>query len=216
MTKQEKAIRSTGWRTDFLLGFPDGLLVILFSSQLLWDKGLNVQDFYYIHFIIIAAVTALLVVTTFFANRGNADHDGGTMTPEEKQKLKKLDIADHVIDHIGTEMEEDQKKWEDMLVKEQVQEVHYHPPSAFRSAVLTGFFFIVGAFLPLLPFFINENFEAASRAGLMTGLLAMLVFAYVKSRMTKQRPIPMAIRQMLIGGAVVLGVYIISLAWNMA
>lgn len=215
MTKQDKAIRSTGWRTDFLLGFPDGILVILFSSQLLYDK-MPVQDFYYIHFVILAAVTALFIVTTFFANRGAADHEDGVLTADERQKLQKLDISEQVITHIGEEMAADQKKWEDMLVKEEVKEVAYHPPSAFRSAILTGVFFLLGGILPLFPFFLDENFENASQAGLTSGLLSLLVFAYIKARMTKQRPIPMAIRHMLIGGAVVLGVYIISTAWNLA
>ncbi|WP_295123721.1 VIT1/CCC1 transporter family protein [uncultured Chitinophaga sp.] len=213
MTKQEKAIRSTGWRTDFLMGFPDGLLVILFSTQLLCDKGLSVQDFYYIHFIIIAAVTVLLMTTAFFANRGNADHDGGLLSPEEAQKLKKLNIADHMITQIGEEMASDQKKWEEMLEKEAVKEVHYHAPSAFRSALFTGIFFILGSALPLLPFFMNENFEEAAKASLTISMLSLLVFAYLKARMTKQRPIPMAIRYVLVGGAIILGVYIMSVAW---
>lgn len=215
MTKQEKAIRSTGWRTDFMLGFPDGLLVILFTTQLLYDKGISVQDFYYVHFIIIAAVAVLLMATTLFANRGNADHDGGLMSPKEKRKLEKLDIAGHVIDHIGDEMARDQEKWEQMLEKENVKEVHYHRPSALRSTLLTGIFFLLGSILPFFPFLMNENFESAAQAGLVSGFLSLLAFAYLKARMTKQRPIPMGIRYVMVGGAIVLGVYIMSAAWNL-
>lgn len=208
MSTNSKAIRSSGWKTDMMIGFPDGVLLLLFTTQVLYPKSLTVQAFYIIHFLVIGFATLLMMIAVFRANRG--DEEDGTMSPEEKQKLEKLDIPDTTIAHIADEMQKDQQVWEKTLEEESVQLRSYGTMHALRSMIATGVFFFLGGCVVFLPYLVQEDFPAASRISLIVSLTLLLFFALLKSRITGQGSLRMALRYLLTGGAVVLVSYMIS------
>ncbi|MBO9154324.1 VIT1/CCC1 transporter family protein [Chitinophaga sp. GCM10012297] len=208
MSTNTKAIRSSGWKTDMMIGFPDGVLLLLFTTQVLYSKSLTVQAFYIIHFLVIGFATLLMMIAVFRANRG--DEEDGTMSPEEKEKLEKLDISDNTIAHIADEMQKDQQVWEKTLEEEAVELRSYGTLHALRSMIATGVFFFLGSCVVFLPYLVQEDFPAASRTSLTVSLLLLLVFALLKSKITGQGSVRMALRYLLTGGAVVLVSYMIS------
>lgn len=208
MSTNSKAIRSSGWKTDMMIGFPDGVLLLLFTTQVLYPKSLTVEAFYIIHFLVIGFATLLMMIAVFRANRG--DEEDGTMSPEEKQKLEKLDIPDTTIAHIADEMQKDQQVWEKTLEEESVQLRSYGTMHALRSMIATGVFFFLGGCVVFLPYLVQEDFPAASRISLIVSLTLLLFFALLKSRITGQGSLRMALRYLLTGGAVVLVSYMIS------
>lgn len=208
MSTNTKAIRSSGWKTDMMIGFPDGVLLLLFTTQVLYSKSLTVQAFYIIHFLVLGFATLLMMVAVFRANRG--DDDDGTMSPEEKEKLEKLDIPGTTIAHIADEMQKDQQVWEKTLEAEAVELRSYGLMHALRSMIATGLFFFIGGCVVFLPYLFNEDFSAASRISLGISLVFLLVFAWLKSRITGQRTARITMRYLLTGGAVVLVSYVLS------
>src|ERR1700754_427216 len=98
----DRAIRSTGWKTDFLIGFPDGLFLLFFTTLLIQALNVTVQQFYDLNLWVSLAGAVLVMVTAWQANRGNA-HDESTLSPKEKRKLQRLDISGETIDHIEKE-----------------------------------------------------------------------------------------------------------------
>ncbi len=210
MSNNTKAIRSSGWRTDMLIGFPDGLLLLLFTTQVLYSKELSVDSFYILHLLILGVATLLMMIAVFRANRG--DDDDGTMSPEEKAKLQNLDISRPTIEQIAVEMERDQQLWEKTLQEENVELQSFGLRHALRSALATGIFFLLGGALPFIPYLASEDFTFASEISLGLSLLALLIFAYFKSRITGQQPVRTTLRYLATGGLVMLASYLISIA----
>ncbi|MGX5819111.1 VIT1/CCC1 transporter family protein [Chitinophaga lutea] len=208
--KGEKAIRSSGWTTDMLIGFPDGLLLLLFTTQVLHGKGLTVGGFYNLHWLILGVCTLLMMIAVFRANRG--DGDEGVMTPDEEKKLKNLDISRPTIEQIAIEMERDQQLWEKTLADEKVELRSFGLRHALRSMMATGVFFLAGGLTAFFPYLANEDFTAASRTSLVLSITGLLIFAILKSRITGQGAIRVTMRYIVTGALVLLASYLISLA----
>lgn len=206
-----KAIRSSGWKTDMMIGFPDGLLLLLFSTQILYTKELTVQAFYTIHLLLLGTATLLMMIAVFRANRGE-DDDEGVMSPVEQKRLQGLDLSQDTIAHIADEMQLDQKQWEQTLQQEQVQLRSYSWLPAVRSMLATGLFFLTGGLVVFLPFLVQEDFNAAAKVSLTLSLICLLLFAFLKSRITGQRPVRLAFRYLIIGSLVVLASFLITSA----
>ncbi|SIN80255.1 VIT1/CCC1 transporter family protein [Chitinophaga niabensis] len=210
--RNKAAIRSSGWRTDLLIGFPDGLLLLLFTTQILHGKSLTVQAFYSLHILILGIATLLMMIAVFRANRGDEHDDEGRMSKEEKQRLLKLDISQGTIEHIADEMKKDQEQWENTLQEEHVQLQQFGLGHAIRSTLATGAFFLLGGLIAFVPYLAQENFTKASELSLTLCIFALLFFAYLKSRITGQHVTRMALRYVLTGGLVILASYLIAIA----
>lgn len=214
MPKQQKAIRSSGWKTDFLIGFPDGLLLLFFTTFLLHGLPVSVQQFYTLNTCIWLAGSILVMITAYQANRGDSQHDESSLSPEERQKLERLNISEPIIEDIATEMQRDAVQWEETLQSLHVQERHFSFAIAIRSALLTGLFFLIGGIVPFLPYLRDENFAVASNSSVLYVFIAMTIFSFVKSRMTSQPTMPIILRNLAYGSAVWLGAYVIILVFR--
>lgn len=213
MTTTNKAIRSSGWLTDFLIGFPDGLFLLFFSTQLLQSFPLEVQTFYNIHLGIWGIGSLLVMYSAFRANRGDSQHDEFQLSPQERLKLEKLDIAPHTISHIEQEMAKDGELWENILEKEQVKETSFSLARAIRSALATAIFFLMGGALSFGPYLANESFPAAGQTSMLLVFLGLTFFSFVKARVTSQRTLPLVVRYLTMGLGILIGVWI--LRWAM-
>lgn len=214
MPIQDKAIRSTGWKTDFLIGFPDGLYLLFFSTLLIQALDLSVQEFYNLNGWIALAGTVLVMITAWQANRGDGQHDESSLSPQEKRKLQRLDISEEMIGQIGREQEQDALLWEKTLQQEQVQLTSWRPLQALRSALVAGAFFLLGGLIAFWPYLANEQFEEAASLSISLVLLSTLIFAYLKAKMTGQHAVPVILRYLLRTGAIWLSVYIINRVVN--
>jgi len=204
-----KSIRSTGWKTDFLIGFPDGLFLLFFTTLLIQVFPVDVQQFYNLNLWISLGGALLVMATAWQANKGDG-HDEAALSPEERKKLQKLDIAEDTIEHIGKEMEQDATRWEQVLQQEKVQRVHWHPLRALRSALLTGISFLAGAFISFWPYLANENFGAAARVSAVWVIITVLIFSFIKARITSQRVAPVIFRYLLLTAGIWLAVLVVS------
>jgi VIT1/CCC1 family predicted Fe2+/Mn2+ transporter len=211
MSDQIKTIRSSGWQTDFIIGFPEGLLLLFFTTFLLHGMNITVQRFYTINTCIWLIGSLLVMITAFQANKGDTQHDVGTLSPAERQKLEDLEIGHHIIADIASEMEKDATDWENTLQEEQVQVTHFHLGRALLNAVLTGVFFLIGGILSMLPYLRSENFYEAAQNSVVFCFVLMVVFSFIKSRMTSQPAMPVILRNIGYTGAVYFGAWIMQL-----
>ncbi|SKA42912.1 VIT family protein [Chitinophaga eiseniae] len=209
MTAPHKAIRSSGWKTDFLIGFPDGLFLLFFATQVMQTFPLEVQTFYNIQLGILLAGSLLVMYSAYQANKGDAQHDSALLSDDERRKLEHLDINDHTIAHIADEMQKDAVMWETTLQQEQVEETTFSRPRAIRSALFAAFFFLLGGVLSVGPYLSNENFTAASQTSILLVFLGLTVFSFIKARVTNQRPLPIVIRYWLMGAGIWCGAWVL-------
>lgn len=211
MSTNEKAIRSTGWKTDFLIGFPDGLFLLFFATLLIQALNVSVQQFYDLIIWVSLAGAVLVVITSWQANRGDP-HDGSTLSPKERKKLHKLDITGETIEQIEQEVAQDATRWAQTLQQEKVQTVSWHPMRAIRSALVAGVCFLVGALIPSWPYFANENFSVSSRLSSLLVFLSATVFGIVKAKITGQRLWIVTFRYLLLTAGIWLAVYLVRVA----
>lgn len=209
MTTLPKAIRSTGWKTDFLIGFPDGLFVLFFCTQAMQRMNLSVQTFYTIHLSVWLGGALLVMIAVYLANRGDK-HDESLLTPRERHKLQQLDISTGMITQIESEMAKDAQLWEDILVQQQVATSTFRLAQALRSAIVSGIFFLFGGILALGPFLANENFNEASRTSMMVAFLALTCFSFLKAKMTTQRTWVVIFRYLLMAAGVLAGSWLVA------
>ena len=209
MMSSHKAIRSSGWKTDFLIGFPDGLFLLFFATQVIQVFPIEVQTFYTIHICIWLGGSVLVMFSAFQANKGDAQHDGALLSDRERGKLQRLDINAKMIAHIEQEMKKDAHSWELILEQEKVRETTFSRSRAIQSALLTGFFFLFGGIFSLGPYLSNENFTAASQTSIMLVFLGLTIFSFIKAKITAQRPLPVILRYWLVGAGIFAGAWIL-------
>ncbi|ASZ12906.1 VIT1/CCC1 transporter family protein [Chitinophaga pendula] len=202
MQTNERTIRSTGWKTDFLIGFPEGLYVLLFTTHAAQGLPLSVQTFYTLNTGIWIIGATLVGITAYSANKGDSQHDESTLSPEERKKLQKLDISDPMIGQIAAEMEKDAALWEKTLESIQVRTVEFNARKALRSALVTAASFLLGGIIPLFCYLANENFPQASRTAITSSLVAATAFGWFKAAATSQRNWTTALRYLIIAGVV--------------
>ncbi|HJT73797.1 MAG TPA: hypothetical protein VJ720_07255, partial [Chitinophaga sp.] len=143
MSGQQKAIRSSGWKTDFIIGFPEGLLLLFFTTVLIQGLPVTVQQFYTLNTVIWAGGAILVSAGAYLANRGDTQHNESRLSAAEKNKLENLDIGEGVIADIAAEMAKDAMQWEKTLQTENVVETAFSRSRAIRSAFFTGLFFLL-------------------------------------------------------------------------
>ena len=214
MSGQQKAIRSSGWKTDFIIGFPEGLLLLFFTTMLIQGLPVTVQQFYTLNTVIWVGGAVLVGVGAYLANRGDTQHNESSLSAAEKSKLENLDIGERVIADIAAEMEKDAVQWEKTLQTENVVETAFSRSRAVLSAFFTGLFFLLGGMLPLLPYLRDENFSVAAKSSIVVAFLAMTGFSFLKARMTSQPVIPVILRNLFYIGAVWVGAYILQLIFR--
>jgi VIT1/CCC1 family predicted Fe2+/Mn2+ transporter len=209
MTTLPKAIRSTGWRTDFLIGFPDGLFVLFFCTHIMQRMPLSVQTFYTISLCVWVGGALLVMVAAFLANRGDK-HDESLLTTKERVKLQQLDISVGMIAQIESEMAKDAQFWEDTLAKQQVATSTFRFTQALRSALLSGIFYLFGGILVLGPFLANENFAVAARTSMLIAFLALTCFSFLKAKMTTQPAWVVIFRYFLMAAGILAGSWLLT------
>lgn len=214
MSGQQKAIRSSGWRTDFIIGFPEGVLLLFFTTMLIQGLPVTVQQFYTLNTVIWAGGAILVGIGAYLANRGDTQHNESHLSAAEKSKLENLDIGEGVIADIAAEMAKDAVQWEKTLQTENVVETVFSRSHAIRSAFFTGLSFLLGGILPFLPYLRDENFSVAAKSSIVVAFLVMTVFSFLKARMTNQSVIPVILRNLFYIGAVWVGAYILQLIFR--
>lgn len=214
MSKEFKAIRSSGWITDFLIGFPEGLLLLFFTTFLSHGLPITIQKFYTINMWIWLIGSLVVMITAWQANKGDSQHDESTLSPEERRKLENLDIGEHVIADIAKEMAKDASDWENTLQQQHVQVRNYHVGRALLHALLTGLFFLLGGLLPFFPYLKNEDFSSAAKVSISVCFGAMVVFSLIKSRLTHQGAIAMVLRNVLYTGVVLAGAFMMQMIFR--
>jgi vacuolar iron transporter family protein len=153
----------------------------------------------------------------FKADSDREAYEIETEPDEETWELKRLYIAkglteeeaDMVVARLATNKE---KFLEDMLANE----VHIHKDNLQNPYVLGGVIglsFLVGAVVPLLPFYIFT----AKPYSVITSVVASLIFLFAagewKGRIVKRKPLRSGLETMLIGAAAAGILYVIGSAF---
>ena len=98
-------------------------------------------------------------------------------------------------------------KWVDFMMRFELGMEKSDPRRSFYSAVTIGGSYVVGGFIPLLPYWFAPNVKDGLMYSCFATLAALLVFGYFKGLYTSGKPVRSSIETMLIGSAAAAAAY---------
>jgi VIT1/CCC1 family predicted Fe2+/Mn2+ transporter len=90
--------------------------------------------------------------------------------------------------------------WVDFMMRFELGLEKSDPKRALISAVTIAGAYIAGGFIPLGPYLVLSKASAALPISVITTLIALAIFGYIKGRFTGALPLRSAIQTVLIGG----------------
>lgn len=209
----EEHLRSSDFITDVVIGMADGLTVpfalaaglsgAVASSGLIVTAGIAE----------IVAGSIAMGLGGYLAGRTEADHYEAERRRETREvetvpELEKEEVRDVFADMglspalqvaIADELATDKTKWIDFMMKYELNLEEPDPNRATKSALTIGGSYVLGGFVPLLPYLLVDAPQRALLYSCVVTLICLFVFGYFKSKVTGQPPVGGAFKVMLIG-----------------
>jgi predicted membrane protein (TIGR00267 family) len=104
----------------------------------------------------------------------------------------------------------DKDKWVDFMMRFELGLEKPNPNRARNSALTIGISYIVGGFVPLVPYFYVSDPKSGLLYSAEITLLALLVFGYFKSKVTDQNPWIGSLKVASIGAAAAAAAYFVA------
>jgi VIT1/CCC1 family predicted Fe2+/Mn2+ transporter len=142
------------------------------------------------------------------------DHFPEKERAEVKEIFANYGLSEKIQDSIVDELEKNKKQYVDFMMR---YELGLEQPDANRarnSALTIGASYIAGGLIPLLPYVFCSDVHMGLLFSALVTLLALLVFGYVKSRVTGQPPIKGALNTMVIGALAAGAAYFIAILFQ--
>src|SRR5262249_48008642 len=90
--------------------------------------------------------------------------------------------------------------WVDFMMRFELGMEKPNPNRARTSALTIALSYIAGGFIPLLPYILLSTIPSAQIASVIATLAALLIFGYVKARLTGAPAIRGSLQTALVGG----------------
>ncbi|MBS1814834.1 MAG: VIT1/CCC1 transporter family protein [Acidobacteria bacterium] len=162
----------------------------------------------------IAAGSIAMGLGGYLAARGDREHylserEREVLETVEKPEAEKQEVMD-VFTNYGLTVDQatplvealshDQKAWVDFMMRFELGLEEPDPARAWKSASTIALSYIVGGFVPLVPYMLASSIQSALTASVVGTLVALLIFGYAKGKATGVYPLRSSIQTVLIGG----------------
>jgi len=210
---KEQHLTSSETLMDIVIGMSDGLTVPFALAA-----GLSgaVKD---VHLIVIAGIAGIAAGSIamglggYLAGKTEQDHYNSELKREyqeikdlphvEKQEVKdffaELGLSEEVQEKATREIIKDDDRWVTFMMKHELGLDKPDPKRAGKSAFNIGASYIVGGFVPLLPYFFVDDGITGLKYSALFAIISLLIFGYFKSKMTGMNPITGALKVAVIG-----------------
>ena len=210
----EKHFTGSATVRDLVIGMSDGLTVpfalaaglsgAIDTTSIIITAGLAE----------IAAGSIAMGLGGYLADKSDAEHYTSERVREETEVIEKPEIearevAD-VFQSYGLTAKESKpivdalrkrpQAWVDFMMRFELGLEKPDPKRAFISAVTIAGAYIAGGFIPLGPYLFLAKASTALPISVITTLIALAIFGYIKGHFTGAPPLRSAIQTTLIGG----------------
>lgn len=198
---------------DIVIGMADGLTVPFALAAGLSGAVDNTLVILTAGVAEIAAGSIAMGLGGYLAGRTDVDHYNSELRREydeikEKPEAEKREVREIFAEYglsedmqhlIANEMAKRPDDWVNFMMRFELGLEKPDERRAAKSAANIGLSYIVGGFIPLLPYlFCSTAYQGLIVSAIVT-LIALFIFGYFKSRVTGQPPIQGALKTMLIG-----------------
>ena len=210
---QEKHYKQPAFIRDLIIGLSDGITVPFALtagiSDAVGSNGIIVTA----GLAEICAGSIAMGLGGFLAAKTEEEHYYAELAREyrevkelyehEKQEVRDV-FADYGLskqaqDMIADELAKDEKKWVEFMMR---YELGLEEPDALRarkSAMNIAFSYIVGGLIPLLGYIFTDGPKTGLRDSAVITIICLMVFGYLKSKLTGQKPFAGALKTTAIG-----------------
>lgn len=209
---------------DVVLGMSDGLTVPFALAAGLASATSSHSIIVTAGLAEIAAGAIAMGLGGYLAGRSEVEHYAREKRREEREIHSLPDEEEDEIIEIfggyGIKPEESQvivkalrrnpDHWRDFMMKFELGLEEPDPKRAWRSAVTIGGAYVVGGFIPLLPYMGLVSPDQALSTSVVVTLVALFAFGWVKGRLSGTGTWKGAFRTMAIGGAAAFAAYSIA------
>ena len=199
---------------DLVIGMSDGLTVpfalaaglsgAVSSSRIVLTAGLAE----------LAAGAIAMGLGGYLAARGDAEHYRSEQRREASEVRDKPDVeAAEVIEALAPfgltaqeceplvqSLRRDPQRWVAFMMRFELGLEPPIPGRAIRSALTIGGSYVAGGLIPLFPYMLNQDRSTALGLSIAVTLLALVLFGYLKGRITGTGAWRSALQTTLIGG----------------
>ena len=220
----EKHLKSSDFITDIVIGMSDGLTVpfalaaglsgAVASSAIVTTAGIAE----------IVAGSIAMGLGGFLAGQTEQEHYESELKREyeevervperEKEEIREVfegyGLTPEAQEIVVEAISKDKDKWVDFMMRFELGLEKPNPNRARNSALTIGISYIVGGFVPLVPYFYVDDPKSGLIYSAEITLLALLVFGYFKSKVTDQNPWIGSLTVASIGAAAAAAAYFVA------
>lgn len=220
----EKHLKSSDFITDMVIGMSDGLTVpfalaaglsgVAGSASIVTAAGIAE----------IVAGSIAMGLGGYLAGQTEQEHYEAELKREyeeiervperEKEEIREVfedyGLSREAQDIVVEAISKDKDKWVDFMMRFELGLERPNPNRARNSALTIGISYIVGGFIPLLPYFYVQNPVDGLKYSAGVTIMALLVFGYFKSKVTGQNPIMGSLKVTSIGAAAATAAFLVA------
>jgi predicted membrane protein (TIGR00267 family) len=220
----EKHLKSSDFITDIVIGMSDGLTVpfalaaglsgAVASSAIVTTAGIAE----------IVAGSIAMGLGGYLAGQTEQEHYESELKREyeevervperEKEEIREVfegyGLTPEAQEIVVEAISKDKDKWVDFMMRFELGLEKPNPNRARNSALTIGISYIVGGFVPLVPYFYVDDPKSGLIYSAEITLLALLVFGYFKSKVTDQNPWIGSLKVASIGAAAASAAYFVA------
>ncbi len=211
---------------DVVIGMADGLTVPFALAAGLSGAAVATRIVVTAGFAEISAGAIAMGLGGYLAARSDAEHYASEWKREEQETLAVPEVESQEITGLfeayGITPEEsapvvvalrrNRQAWVDFMMRFELGLELPDPKRALKSALTIGTAYIVGGLIPLLPYMLLGNINAALQVSVLVTLIALVVFGFVKARFTGAAPLRSAIQTLVVGGLAATAAFVIARA----
>lgn len=174
----------------------------------------------------VAAGSIAMGLGGYLAARSDAEHYASELERERRevrelpeaeadevvQILRGYGLRDDDAQRVMAGLRERPEAWVQFMMRFELSLDAPDPRRALRSALTIAGSYIAGGLIPLAPYILLSEVQAALLVSVAVTLLALLVFGYVKGRFTGAPPLRSAGQTALIGGLAAAAAFAIARA----
>lgn len=198
---------------DVVIGMSDGLTVPFALAAGLTGAVASARIIVTAGLAEIAAGSIAMGLGGYLAARGDREHylaeyDRETRETVEQPEDERQEVLDVLMRYgmtaeqatpIVDSLAKDQKAWVDFMMRFELGLEEPDPSRAWKSAATIAGSYIIGGFVPLLPYMFLHSIQSALLTSVICTLIALFVFGYAKGRATGVKPLKSSIQTTLIG-----------------
>jgi VIT1/CCC1 family predicted Fe2+/Mn2+ transporter len=210
----EHHFESSATVRDIVIGMADGLTVPFALAAGITGAAVGIEIVVTAGIAEIAAGSIAMGLGGYLAARTERQHYFAERAREEQEIIQvphteRAEIVEIMGQYGVTEqecapmisgLERNPRAWRDFMMRFELGLEEPNPSAASKSALTIGLSYVVGGFIPLLPYMLLKAAETALMISVLVTLAALFVFGYLKGNFTGTPAVKSAFQTLTIGG----------------